>query len=32
MRCNSLLLGYGPVPEAQMSEAVRRLRWAMQPA
>ncbi|TVO58706.1 MocR-like pyridoxine biosynthesis transcription factor PdxR [Denitromonas halophila] len=31
MRCNGLLLGYGAVPEAQMPEAVRRLRWAMQP-
>ncbi len=31
MRCNGLLLGYGAVPEAQMPEAVRRLRWAMPP-
>ena len=27
--CNGLLLGYGAVPEAQMAEAVRRLRRAM---
>ncbi|MBT0963069.1 MocR-like pyridoxine biosynthesis transcription factor PdxR [Denitromonas iodatirespirans] len=27
--CNGLLLGYGAVPEAQMDDAVRRLRRAM---